>query len=370
MSNNIIDWIRLIRTENVGIRTFYSLLEIYGTPSEAIKYVADIARKGGRKEPIKIYPEKTAEAELKKAEKFGAKILCLEDQLYPFMLRQISDPPPVITAKGDIGLVSSPKIIGIVGARNAAINSCNFAMKIASDLGQKGVVITSGLARGIDTHAHKGALETGTIAVIAGGIDSIYPPENKSLYNLIYGNGLVITEQAFGAAPKAQHFPQRNRIISGISSGILVVEASFGSGSLISAKFALEQGREVFAVPGSPLDSRCKGTNHLIKQGAVMCESSDDILSNINFGLNIVNNAEEERRKFIAASLQPPEEDALSSARPIIIEALGSTPISVDELIVASEFSANIVLTILLELELAGRLERHSGNKVAMIYRI
>ena len=257
----------------------------------------------------------------------------------------------------------------MVGARNASANGCRFAYKLATDLGKRGLIVVSGLARGVDTACHKGALETGTVAVIAGGIDSIYPPENKDLYAAITEKGAIVAELPFGATPKGTNFPQRNRIISGLSYGVIVVEATLKSGSLITARMALEQNREVFAVPGFPMDPRCNGTNQLLRQGATLIESAQDVLDSIEqlrdrqmelFERNAVS--------YLPSRLQPPAESELDELRDEIVTQLGSSPVSIDHIITMTGMRPSAVLTVLLELELAGKLERHVGNKVSFVY--
>jgi DNA processing protein len=270
-------------------------------------------------------------------------------------------------------LLSRPAL-AVVGARNASANGRRLARELAGELGRHGYLIASGLARGIDAAAHLGALASGTVAVLAGGVDIVYPPENQELYDAIVEHGTIIAEPAFGTVPQARHFPRRNRIISGLSLGILVVEAAARSGSLITARFALDQGREVFAVPGSPLDPRCRGTNDLIRRGATLTESIDDILQQ----LPTLSPGVAHRRPTAAelpASLGPagaetPAQtlgESRDSARTRITECLGPTPVAVDELVRQCHLSPAMVVTILLELELAGRLERHPGNQVSLL---
>ena len=251
IDQNIIATLRLIRSENIGPRTFYMLVRKFGNPQNALDALPEIAAKGGKK-AVKICPLKTAENELKATEKLGIKTLSFEDRNYPEHLTQIYDAPPILFYKGNLELINR-KQIGIVGTRNASANGCSMTRKIAAEIGEAGLVVTSGLARGIDTHAHTAALENGTIAVVANGLDSVYPPENAKLFDEICEKGLVLTENPAGTSPQSRHFPARNRIIAGLSSGVLVVEAAKRSGSLITADFAAREGREIFAVPGSPL---------------------------------------------------------------------------------------------------------------------
>lgn len=366
--NERLDWLRLSRSENVGSKTFFSLLGLYGSAANALERVQDMSLRGGRKQPIKTCSTADAKKEIADTERFGAKIVAACEPAFSQRLFTIKDCPPVLTLRGQLDLLNQDSL-GVVGARNASANGCRFAQKLAADLGTAQLVCASGLARGIDTAAHQGSLPTGTIAVIAGGIDNIYPKENENLYYAIAERGLIVAEHPFGAQPRSQHFPRRNRIISGLSLGVVVVEASLKSGSLITAHMALEQNREVFAVPGSPLDPRCKGTNDLIRQGAIVTEGIDDILQHVRamqerpfaFG-------EREDRVFTPGMLVAPPEDVVAKARAEIIEKLGPSPVAVDDIIVQLGIPANIVLTVLLELELAGKLERQSGNYVTLTY--
>ena len=255
-----VDWLRLIRSENVGPVTFWHLLRYYGSAGAALDALPELSRKGGRKKPVRIQSIAAAETEMGANRKAGARLVAAQEPAYPFRLAETEDAPPVLSVRGDPGLCNAP-VVGIVGARNASSNGKRFARTVAQDLGKAGVVVASGLARGIDAAAHAGALETGTVAVVAGGIDVCYPPEHEGLMAEIAARGAILAEQPIGTKPQGRHFPRRNRVISGVSSGVLVVEAAVRSGSLITARLAGEQGRDVFAVPGSPLDPRCKGTN-------------------------------------------------------------------------------------------------------------
>jgi DNA processing protein len=356
--------IRLSRSENIGPRTFLSLLELYGSASAALEAVPSMSLKGGRKTPIKLCSQSDVIKEIEASAKKGARLITLLDNEFPTLLKQIKDCPPVLTLFGKSDMLNK-KNIAIVGARNASANGCRFAEDLARDFGRRGMVVVSGLARGIDTVAHKGSLETGTIAVVAGGIDKIYPPENKDLFMKIGENGVVVAEMPFGSVPKSQNFPRRNRIISGISLGTVVVEASLNSGSLITARTALEQNREVFAVPGSPLDPRCTGTNKLIQQGAHIVMSADDVMQQINFNASSLLESDS---GFKTAKIPTASDSLLDKARPQILEKLGTSPTAIDDIISQTGIATNVVLTILLELELAGRLERYAGNKVSLIY--
>ena len=270
-------WLRLTRTENVGPVTFHQLIARFGTAAAALEALPEIVRRGGRAKPLAVFASSEAERELEAAERLGAHLVAQSEPDYPPALAAIEDAPPLLTMKGRKELATR-RGVAVVGARNASANGRRLAHDVAAGLGEAGLIVISGLARGIDAAAHQGSLGTGTLAVLAGGIDAIYPEENRSLHEAIAERGLLVAEMPVGTVPQARHFPRRNRIISGIALGVLVVEAAERSGSLITARFALEQGREVFAVPGSPLDPRAKGTNRLLRDGATLVESADDIL--------------------------------------------------------------------------------------------
>jgi DNA processing protein len=270
-------WLRLIRSENVGPATFRALVNEFGGAEAAVDALPVLSRRGGRIHDMRLCSEEEAEAELMVAESLGASLVAIGEPGYPPALAQVDAPPPLLYAKGRLDLADIP-IVAIVGARNGSAVGQKFTRALATDLGHEGFVIASGLARGIDTAAHLAALERGTIAVLAGGIDNDYPPENEELHRSISEQGLLISERSPGFSPRAKDFPRRNRLISGISLGVVVVEAAERSGSLITARLAGEQGREVFAVPGSPLDPRSAGTNNLLKQGACLITSARDII--------------------------------------------------------------------------------------------
>ncbi|HYD66532.1 DNA-processing protein DprA [Azospirillum sp.] len=359
-----LDWLRLIRTENVGPVTFHRLIEQYGTARKAIEVLPDLARRGGRVKPLRVPPKAEAERELEANARLGASLLCWCEPDYPEPLAAVDDAPPVISILGHAHLLRR-RTIGMVGARNASLNGRKFAEALARDLGAAGLLVASGLARGIDTAAHRGALASGTVAVVAGGIDVVYPEENEGLYRDIAAQGVVVAECAAGTTPQARHFPRRNRIISGLSLGVVVVEAALKSGSLITARMALEQGREVFAVPGSPLDPRCRGTNNLIRQGGTLVEEADDILRVFQH-LKAPPLAE---RKDLFSFARPavPDESEVERARAIVIENLSPTPVAIDELVRGCQLSPPVVLTVVLELELAGRVQRLPGNQISLI---
>ncbi|MDX1580042.1 MAG: DNA-processing protein DprA [Alphaproteobacteria bacterium] len=359
------DRVRLIRSENVGPVTFRQLLQRYGSASEALRALPELAKRGGRKKPIRICPAGEAEKELAAASAFGAEAVFWGTPDYPRPLSVISDAPPVFFARGHLHLLQKTSI-AMVGARNASAAGVRFARDLSAALGAKGFVVTSGLARGLDAAAHEGALATGTIAVVAGGLDIVYPPENQALYDRLCEEGLVVAEQPFGTRPQARHFPRRNRIISGLSHGVVVVEAASRSGSLITASYAAEQGREVFAVPGSPLDPRHKGTNKLIRDGAILTESAEDVADVL---MPQLERPFEEPGEdlFTAGPSGDPTSDDMEAARTVLGEKLGPTPVEIDELIRQTGLTPALVLTILLELELAGRLDRHAGHKVSLV---
>ena len=359
-----LDWLRLSRAENVGPITFLALIERYGEASRALAALPQLARAGGRKKPIRIPALAEIERELEATAAAGARAIALIEPDYPLALAAIADPPPVIVLKGHAHLLREP-VVGIVGARNASAAGARLTRKLASDLGAAGIVIASGLARGIDAAAHHGAMATGTVAVVAGGIDTIYPLENAALHEQIATAGAIITKTAIGTRPLARHFPRRNRLISGISRGVLVVEAARRSGSLITARCALDQGREVFAVPGSPLDPRSGGTNNLLRQGAVLTESAADILEVLR--AMEARSVDERRHVGPTAPTTPPADDEVARGRALVTEKLSPAPVEVDELVRQCHLSPAVVLTILLELELAGRIERHPGNQVSSL---
>ena len=297
--------------------------------------------------------------------------MCRGEPLYPALLAELEDAPPVLSVLGRAELVNGP-VVAIVGARNASANGRRLAREIAAGVGEAGVVVASGMARGIDAAAHLGSLASGSVAVVAGGVDIVYPEENRALYGALTQQGAVVAELPLGIEPQARHFPRRNRIISGMALGVVVVEGAAKSGSLITARFALEQGREVFAVPGSPLDPRARGPNDLLRQGATLTENAADILTQL--GPLLQHRAPRSgiapaRQTVLSLAAAPaPEPGPLSEADAgsLILERLGATPVAVDELVRQCQMSASAVATLLLELELAGRIERHPGNLVSL----
>jgi DNA processing protein len=346
----------------------------FGSVAKAIAALPELARNGGRVAPLGLFSREDAEREIAAVHKFGGRLLFLDTPEYPEFLADLMDAPPVLTVMGNVELLSH-RAIGIVGARNASANGMRMAEQLAADLAAENLVIVSGLARGIDAAAHRGAMSTGrTIAAIAGGIDMPYPPENARLQAQIAETGAVIAEAPFGTAPMARHFPKRNRIIAGLSLGLVVIEAAVRSGSLLSARLANEAGRELFAVPGSPLDPRCRGTNDLIRQGAHLTESAADVLTNLpdhpaRQGLNRDPMFQHGKASFSerAPAWDEPAEDAalIAKARQRVLELIGTEPVLVDEIARRCQLSTAAVMAVLLELELAGRVETLPGNRVA-----
>ena len=353
-------WLRLARAPNIGPVTFAQLLARFGSASAALEEVPRLARRGGG-EAVKLPSEADARRELEALEKLGARLIASCEPAFPRGLSALVAPPPVIAVLGH-GVLLGREMIAMVGARNASALGRKFAQTLAGDLGAAGLVVVSGMARGIDTAAHEGSLKSGTCAVVAGGIDVIYPQENTGLYQRIKEQGVLISEMPPSQPPQARHFPRRNRLISGLARGVIVVEAAQGSGSLITANFALEQNREVFAVPGSPLDPRAKGTNRLLRQGAVLTETAEDVLTVLKPILGGDFREPERGPAEIPSGVSEAEVDRIRAA---VEEALGPSPVGVDELIRLCGAPASAVLTVLLEMELAGRLERHPGNKVS-----
>lgn len=362
-------WLRLIRTDSIGPVTFYQLLKRYGSASAALHQLPELARKGGRKKPLVAYNQSRAEDELAQIKRAGGHLLTPLDPAYPLGLAEISDAPPVITVLGRLDLLNKPTL-AIVGARNASLNGQNFTRKIAKAMGDNGLTIASGLARGIDTCVHEASIESGTIAVVAGGADNIYPKENTKLYHAIIEQGALIAESPWGTEPLARHFPKRNRIISGLSLGTLVVEATKKSGSLITARYAAEQGRDVFAVPGFPGDPRAQGPNSLLRDGAVLVEHVDDIL-------DVLNNFKNTQPRRELSEVQHPIESqdinneidspTRQDIHDHLVMNLSYSPVTVDELLRTCQFNIADVQMILLELELGGRITRHAGNRISLL---
>ncbi|MND59645.1 hypothetical protein D3C80_508470 [compost metagenome] len=366
-----INWLRLIRTENIGPVAFRDLILFCGSAANAIERLPDLNIRGGGSRPVRVSSLDDAERELEAIEQMGARLVGMGEPDYPQQLKNCEAPPPLVTIKGDANVFRKPPV-AIVGSRNASVVGARFTEKLARDLGDAGFAIVSGLARGIDAAAHKASMASGTIAVLAGGLDRPYPPENLPIYRAIPENGgALITEMPMGAEPRARDFPRRNRIIAGLSLGLIVIEAAERSGSLISARMAGEMGRTVFAVPGSPLDPRARGTNALLKQGATLVTGADDVIESLAplmpdgstvpnpIQTDLPNQLDEE-----PAVLQPITTDM---ERDLMVGALGPVPIDVDALVRHVGISAGSAQLILLELDLAGRLLRYPGNQVALM---
>lgn len=358
----------LIRTENVGPVTFYTLLKNFGSAINALKELPRLSLRGGRQKPLIPYTEQQLDNELIKIDDFKAGLLFWDDKAYPSLFRMLSDAPPVICYRGDLELLKKP-IVGMVGARNASLIGKQFAEKIAGELGSAGYVTISGLARGIDTAVHKGSIHKGTIAAIAGGINIVYPPENQSLHDNIARQGLIITESAFNVRPHATLFPRRNRLISGLSQGVIIIEAALKSGSLLTAQYAIDQHREVFVVPGHPMDPRAQGGNKLIQDGAALIQSVDDVLTGLQQlkerRITVVPQHHHELQESFSSGNTYTAQD-LAPLRQSILENLSHVPIAMDALIRACQTLGRDVLMVVVELELAGRITRYPGNKLAL----
>jgi DNA processing protein len=359
-----LDWLRLIRSENVGPRTFRTLVNHCGGARAALAAVPDLARRGGAAGSARICPRDEAEREIEAARKLGVVFVALGEPEYPPRLQGIYDAPPLIAVRGKLSALAAP-LVAIVGARNASAAGAKFTERLTRELGAAGFAIVSGLARGIDAAAHRASLATGTIAILAGGHDRIYPPEHADLLSAILAEGAAISEMPMGWEPRARDFPRRNRLISGLSLGVVVVEAAKRSGSLITARLALEQGREVFAVPGSPLDPRTEGTNGLLKQGATLVTEAEDIIPVLRpiLGQAVELPAEEPE----SAGPLPPGVEPDANERTRIVSLLGPTPVGIDDIIRLADSSPAAVRIVLLELELAGRIERHGGGMVSLL---
>ncbi|MEE8445020.1 MAG: DNA-processing protein DprA [Alphaproteobacteria bacterium] len=358
-----LDRLRLIRSENVGPVTFRELLRHFGSAAAALDALPSLAARGGRRR-IKVCAKSVATEEMECLERLGGRHVFLGEAEYPEALAALEEAPPALLVMGNIHLLQS-RAVAIVGARNASTNGRRIARDIAAGVAEAGLLVASGMARGIDAAAHGGALEGGTVAVLAGGPDNVYPKENQALYDDICERGVIITEMPPGLEPQARHFPRRNRIISGLALAVVVVEAALRSGSLITARLANEQGREVLAVPGSPLDPRCRGANGLIRAGATLVESAEDVLLAVR-AMRGDFISEPDKAAFDGADAEPAD-DIPATLRARVIEALGPTPAPVDEIIRDLGIAPQKVLTVLLELELAGRLERHPGNMAALV---
>jgi DNA processing protein len=361
-------WLRLIRTEHIGPVTFFRLLERYGSAAAALEAVPRLSARGGGG-AMTPASRAAAEAEIEGLAAIGGRLIARDESDYPEALGHIGDPPPLIAVRGDPALLRR-RCVAVVGARNASLNGRRLADMFAAELGAAGIVVVSGLARGIDGAAHTAALAAGangagTVAVLAGGVDVVYPAEHARLYAEIVARGAVVSEQPLGTEPTAGHFPPRNRLIAGLSLGVVVVEATPKSGSLITARLAAEQGREVFAVPGSPLDPRSRGCNDLIRNGAVLTESIADILAALPSakGFERPRQGEHPWQKSYDIS----NDYEVDEARQRLLDLLGPAAVTVDEIVRECQMSPASVQTALLELELAGRIERQPGNRILRV---
>jgi len=357
-----LSWLRLIRTPNVGPATFRDLINRFGTADAAIEHLPELTRSFGSAPP-RVPSVSEAEAEMTAAQRCGARFVALGEADYPSLLRQAEAPPPLLAIRGEAAVFSLPAA-AIVGARNASVIGCRMARSLAAGLGEAGYAVISGLARGIDTAAHEGSLTTGTVAALAGGLDRPYPPENAALCDRIVERGALVSEMPFGWEPRAQDFPRRNRLIAGMSLGLVVVEAARRSGSLISARLAGEMGRLVFAVPGSPLDPRAEGANGLLKQGAILVTDASDVLDALAPLAGRVRHPPPILEEPPDLSSAPPAEDADRAA---VLEAMGPVPTPVDDIVRHTGLHPAQIHLVLLELDLAGRLERHPGNMVSLL---
>jgi DNA processing protein len=357
-----LDWLRLIRSDNVGPRTFRDLVNHYGGARAALDALPSLARRGGAA-GARICSIEDAERELKAARAAGVTLVGLGEPNYPQRLKMIDDAPPLLAVRGDMNVFDRP-LVAIVGSRNASAAGCKFADRMARELGDAGYGIVSGLARGIDAAAHRASLMSGTIAVLAGGHERIYPADHVELLEKIVTTGAGVSEMPLTWEPRARDFPRRNRLISGLSLGVVIVEAARRSGSLITARMAGEQGREVFAVPGSPLDPRAEGTNGLLKQGAILVTGADDVITALEPILGRPPDLPVEEPDWDTTG---PHDEPAEDDRTRIVSLLGPTPTAIDDLVRMSRTSPAIVRTVLLELELAGRLERHGASLVSLI---
>lgn len=357
--------LRLIRSDNVGPVTFRQLINHFGGAVEALEALPEMARRSSRARPPKLFPIDLAERELEAASAAGSVPIFTIEPGYPKHLAQIDVPPPMVYARGNVGLLSQSSV-AIVGSRQASAAGIKLARQFATELGQTGFGIASGLARGIDGAAHEASLSTGTVAVLAGGIDIIYPPEHAALYGAICEHGCLITEMPPGYQPRAQDFPRRNRIISGIALGVVIIEAAQRSGTLVTARYAAEQGREVFAVPGHPLDPRAAGTNQLLKSGATITTCAADVLDVLGpiTGRTPVQLAEPVH--VFSTSPGPSTPPVSDGDLGLVVTALGPHPIDTDAIVQATGLKVRAVQVALMELDLCGRIERHGGQLVSL----
>ncbi len=357
--NNLIDILRLIRTDKIGPVTFIKLIERFGDATTALDALPSLVKNH------KIYSKSAVEKEIELAQKNNIEIIDYTSVLYPPLLKNTEDFPPVLFTKGHTKLLKKSSI-AIVGSRMASLLGQQTAYNFAKELGENGFLVISGLAKGIDTSAHEGSLARGTVAVLGCGVDVVYPKENQKLYDKIVESGLIISEFPISSQPIAHNFPKRNRIISGISRGVLVVEASANSGSIITAKTALDQGREVFAIPGSPSDGRSRGTNSLIQDGAVLTQNVQDILDAIKKHPSVSDNISDDFTNK-KVNLQNLSQTELDEVRSYLLQILSPTPISVDVILQQNKYNYNQISIVILELELSGNLERHPNNRISLI---
>lgn len=352
------DRLRLIRSPNVGPVAYRQLIARFGSAGAALQAIPDLAARGGAR-AFRVAEERRVVAEIEAVERRGGRHIFIGEEGYPALLAEAAAAPPVLMAMGALTLDARP-VVAMVGARNASAAACRFARTLGQDVGARGGIVVSGLARGIDTAAHMGSLASGTVAVIACGLDVVFPPENAGLQERIAAEGLLLTEHPPGTEPLARHFPARNRIIAWMAQGTVVVEAAPRSGSLLTARLAGEEGREVMAVPGFPLDPRAQGCNALIRDGATLVQSAEDILESIGrIGDGLVRQPD---MPFVA----PPPVDLAEGDRQRVVGLLSMAPVAVDEIIRQSGCAAGAVQTALLELEIAGRLQRHAGGRVSL----
>ncbi len=357
-------WLRLLRSRRVGVSTFFRLMEEHGNASAALTALPEIARSAAVQD-YTICPEGVVLAEIKAARAAGAQMICYNDDNYPTALADIPDPPPILWAIGDITMLSRP-MVAMVGARNASSLGTRMARKLAEDLVDAGYVVVSGLARGIDTAAHLAALEGGTVAVQAGGVDIVYPKENSKLTDDIGKSGLRLSEIAMGTQPQARHFPRRNRIISGLAKAVIIVEAAARSGSLITAKDALDQGRDVLAVPGHPFDARAFGCNALIRDGATLVRSAADVIDAI--GINQPATQPEPVPAPVVTNQPPRTLRDTANLHSEILSRLGPSPVAEDQLIRDLDMPSQQVTPELLNLELDGKIKRAAGGLLSLAH--
>ena len=365
-----LDWLRLSRSENVGPVLFYQLVNRFGGAAAALAALPEISRRAGRTRPVRIYPKERAEADFERAAKIGARFVARGEHGYPPLLRHISGPPPLLCIRGRAGVAEMP-LLAIVGSRNASLAGLKFTRQIAAEVGAAGYGVVSGLARGIDTAAHEATLQSGTIAVLAGGIDHVYPRENAGLMEKIAETGLLATEMTPGTAPRADFFPRRNRLVSGMALGVFVAEAAFRSGSLITARLAGEQGREVFAAPGSPMDPRAAGANRLIRDGATLVTCARDILEPLAAlaarplpEAAPMTTAGDTTGMTEHGGEAPPPADVPDSLYETVLALLGPAPVSVDDIIRETGQDAGVILAALMDMEISGAITRNPDGGV------